>query len=279
VLHLDNPAADASAAPTPARDAAGSSRGSQPWLVCSRVATFDGRPTKVAVRYLDADSYHAALAAIAALDAEERRLRAQLRDLASEDERRASLVSRLREIPRERAAHARRMAPAGEVAVAVVTAGGELATGPCTCRHARAGRSCDHPQLAGLALTAWLQRGQQGRAPTDLVTRDDASAPGPVDHGMPHRHPYVDPSVSADDLAPVRHRLPGWCYTPSGVRRPLAEALALLEDVILPLDRELARRGVSLPGVPYSAESLRRAYGASWEPVGWLPAADPEDGR
>jgi hypothetical protein len=85
--------------------------------------------------------------------------------------------------------------------------------------------------------------------------------------------PYVDPTVSADDLQPVRHVLPQWCYTPLGVRRPLLEAVGILEDLILPLEHELARRGVSLPGVPCSAESLRRAYASSWEPVSWLPTA------
>ena len=276
MLNLDNAAADASAAPELARDAASIAR-SRSWLTCSRVATFGGRPTEVVVRYFDADSYHAALAAIGALDAEERRLRAQLREMAA-DASRTALVQRLREIPRERAAHARQTAPAAEVAVAVIKAGGgEFATGPCTCRHARAGRSCEHPRLAELALDAWLRRGQRHDAPAVFATTGDggsvAETPG---RGAPERDAYVDPGICAEDLQPVRHLLPVWCYTPQGVRRPLAEVLELWETVVLPLERELARRGVAPGGLPCSAEALRRAYGAPWEPVSWVPAADDQ---
>jgi len=276
VLHIDNPAADASAAPTPARDAAGNAR-SRSWLAWARVELSGERPAKVVVRYFDADGYHAALSAIAALDAEERRLRAQLRDLAPEDERRASLISRLREIPRERAAAAKQMAPAGEVAVAVTGDGnGGFAPGPCACRLAQAGRGCRHPELAGLALDAWLGRGQR-RAEAAVFTSEEPLSTGEArEDGDTDLPPYVDPSVCADDLQPVRQVLPQWCYTPEGVRRPLLEAVGILEDLILPLERELARRGVFMPGVPCSVESLRRAYAASWEPVGWLPVPSEE---
>jgi hypothetical protein len=276
VLHRENPAADTSAAPTPARDAAGNAR-SRSWLVWARVELFDERPAKVMIRYFDADGYHAALSEVAALDREERRLRARLRDLAPEDDSRGGLLARLREIPRERAAAARRMVPAGEVAVAVTGDGDSgFAPGRCACRLARAGRPCRHPELARLAVDAWLGRGQR-RAEAAVLTSETPSSTGEADEGadagLP---PYVDPAVCADDLQPVRHVLPRWCYTSEGVRRPLLEALGILEDLILPLERELARRGVSLPGAPCSVDSLRRAYAASWEPVGWRAAPSEE---
>lgn len=275
MLHLDNAAADASAAPELARDAA-SSATSRSWLVCSRVATSGGRPVEVMVRYFDAGSYHAALADIGALDAEERRLRARLRELAPDHAGRLALMQRLREIPRERAAYARRMAPAGQVGVAVITTGdGEFAVGPCSCRHAQAGRCCEHRRLAELALDAWMRRGQRRDAPAVFATPEDGGpAARTPRRGASDQDAYVDPGICAEDLRPVRHLLPAWCYTPQGVRRPLVEVLELWETFVLPLERELARRGLAVGGLPCSAEALHRAYNGGWEPVSWMPAAD-----
>lgn len=258
-MQLDNPVTAAAVTPTPARDAAGPSR-PRSWLVHARVAA-----RAVVIQYTDADRYHEAVAAVAALDAEERQLRAALR---TGNAPAAEVGARLRALAAERAAQVRRMRPDGEVQAPIRHTATGPALGPCSCRFARWGRACDHLRLARLALEVWQARGAARGTPS-VASAPPSPAAAPTDGEAPEV-PYVDPGVAADDLAP-RHILPRWCYTAEGVRRPLAEAVALLEDCILPLERECARRGVLLPGVPASAESLRRAYATSWEPISWLP--------
>lgn len=167
-LHLDNLAAPANTetALVPAQDTTGKQleqsrpyRPSRNWLTWSSVEAPSGEAKFVRIAYYDADVHHEATTAIAEIDALERKLRAQLRQLRPDDPSRAALTHRLRELPRDRAAHSRNRAPNAEVRVPVLrTAEGAYTVGTCTCRRQRVFGECSHPGLAKTALDVWLHR-------------------------------------------------------------------------------------------------------------------------